>query len=75
MQTDVIFAHALENNDFLAENTERGYDQAYVYSIEDEDDWIAVDTVDDEGTHFIVRFAPFDPVRIITSFEDEDESD
>jgi hypothetical protein len=71
METDVIFAYALENNDLVQENTERGYPQGYVYMTTDEGDWIAVDICDDEGDHNIVRFAPFDSVRIITSLYEE----
>ena len=45
MKTDVVFAYALENNDVLVENEERGYPEGYVYMTQDDGDFITVDIV------------------------------
>lgn len=70
MQTDTVCAYQLENNDWVAEDILRGYPQGYVYMADDEGDWLTIDIVDDDGEHNVVYFGPFDPVTIITSFEE-----
>lgn len=69
MQTDLVHGFAVENNDWLPANDERP--DAYVYSREDEGDFIVLDLVDNDGEHYEEKVAAFDSVTIITSFEDE----
>lgn len=66
MQTDVIFAHQLENNDFIDYGV-------YVYSKDDAGDNIVVDFCDEDGEHTVKTYAPFDMVCIVTSFDDEEK--
>jgi hypothetical protein len=68
MQTDTYFAHEVENNDHIVID---GEVVGYVYSKDDEGDYIHLDTVDDDGEHTTYPFAPFDPVEVVTSFDDE----
>lgn len=63
MQTMTIFAHELENNDFLE-------DGRYVYSKSDEGDFIVVELCDDDGETESKPFGPFDPVSVVITFED-----
>lgn len=66
MQTDIVCAFQVENNDFIVVN---GEVVGYVYSINEDEDYIAFDVVDDEGEHDNVMFGPFEAVTIVASFD------
>lgn len=69
MQTRTEYAAYVENNDHVVID---GEVVGYVYSIEDEGDYLHLDTVDDDGEHTILAFAPFDEVAIVESFEEDE---
>lgn len=66
MQTDVIYACHVENNDFIVID---GEVVGYVYSINEDIDYIVIDTVDDDGEHTEYPFGPFESVTIVTAFD------
>lgn len=72
MKTDLVYGYAVENNDVLPATEDRP--QTYVYSREDEGDFIVLDLVDEDAEHYEHRVAAFDTVPVIVSFEDEDEA-
>lgn len=70
MQTDTVFAYQVENNDHVVFD---GEVMGYVYSINEDDDYIILDVVDDDAEHTEYPFGPFDSVTIVASFDDDDE--
>ncbi len=71
MKTDVVFAYVIENNDFLLDND--GCLLGYIYSINDDGDFIELDIVDEDAVHTFISVGPFDPITIVTSFDEEYE--
>lgn len=69
MQTDVMCAFQVENNDFIVID---GEVMGYVYMVTENDDVLVFDVVDDDGEHTQIPFAPFDTVSIVTAFDDEE---
>lgn len=69
MQTDVMCAFQVENNDFIVID---GEVMGYVYMVTENDDVLVFDVVDDDGEHTPIPFAPFDTVSIVTAFDDEE---
>ena len=72
MQTDTVYALAIENNDHIVIDGEVA---GYVYMVDEDGDYILFSVVDDEGEHTQYPFAPFDTVTIVTSFLDEGDAD
>lgn len=72
MQTDSVYACNIENNDHIVID---GEVKGYVYMVNEDDDFILLDVVDDDGEHTQYPFGPFDTVTIVTSFLDEDSTD
>ena len=72
MITDTYFAHEVEvgDNVVISEDV-----TAPVKEIGDEVDFITITLTDDDGEGFTLSFAPFDPVEIVTSFDDEEVLD
>jgi hypothetical protein len=69
MQTDILCAFQVENNDHIVMD---GEVMGYVYSIDEEGDFLYLDVVDDEAEHTVLKYGPFETVRIVTSFSEED---
>ena len=68
METMPIFAHEVENNDFIRDDA--GNVLGYVYSISDDVDNIVMDVVDDDGDHTSYTYGPFDVISVVTSFDE-----
>lgn len=69
MKTECVMPFQVENNDWVV--TPDG--PKYVYSIRDEGDFITLDLVDEEGDHEARRYGPFEPLNIVTSFNEAEE--
>ena len=71
MQTDVIYVSQVEELDYI----EGDGDATQVIEVREDGDFIILVMADEEGEKCDVKFGPFDQVRLVTSFEDEGESD